>query len=50
MALFAPVLRLAQQMLRYDPAKRISAVRALQHPFFNSIRVNGGNENQPVNA
>lgn len=25
---------LLQQMLTYDPAKRISAVRALQHPYF----------------
>ena len=47
---FVLLLRHSQQMLRYDPAKRISAVRALQHPYFNSIRVNGGNENQAVNA
>jgi hypothetical protein len=24
-------------MLVYDPAKRISAKRALQHPFFNNM-------------
>ena len=36
-------------MLVYDPAKRISAVRALQHPYFNSIRATP-NENQTLNA
>lgn len=28
---------LLKQMLVYDPAKRISTRRALQHPFFNSV-------------
>ncbi|RKP23620.1 kinase-like domain-containing protein [Syncephalis pseudoplumigaleata] len=28
---------LLQSMLTYDPAKRISAKRALQHPFFNNM-------------
>jgi len=35
-------LDLLQQMLTYDPARRISAVRALQHPYF---RVCGANIN-----
>ncbi|KAG0198157.1 Cyclin-dependent kinase 3 [Mortierella sp. GBA30] len=29
---------LLTQMIEYDPARRISAKRALQHPFFNDIR------------
>jgi hypothetical protein len=27
----------AQRMLVYDPAKRIHAVQALEHPYFNSL-------------
>jgi hypothetical protein len=38
-------------MLIYDPAKRISAVRAMQHPYFDSIRAaSAANENQMMNA
>ncbi|KAG0367884.1 Cyclin-dependent kinase catalytic subunit [Gamsiella multidivaricata] len=31
-------INLLSQMLEYDPAKRISAKRALLHPFFDDIR------------
>jgi len=30
-------LDLLERMLQYDPAKRISAKQALQHPFFNDL-------------
>lgn len=31
-------LDLLERMLEYDPAKRISAKRALQHPYFDDVR------------
>lgn len=30
-------LSLLQKMLEYEPAKRISAKKALEHPYFNDV-------------
>jgi len=32
------LIDLMEQMLRYDPAKRISAEAALAHPFLREVR------------
>jgi serine/threonine protein kinase len=34
-------LDLLECMLRFDPARRITAAQALEHPFFNEIKQKG---------
>ena len=42
---------LLEQMLQYDPARRISAQRALEHPFFAGLNVApGGHQSGGGNA
>ena len=34
---FNDVIKLLEEMLVYDPAKRISAKKALSHPYFDDL-------------
>ena len=37
-ALAGPDVDLLQKMLQYEPARRIPAKKALEHPYFNAVR------------
>ncbi len=45
--LCADGIGLLEQMLRYEPASRITAREALQHPYFNDIALGGGYRDSP---